>query len=153
MMWTQAQDELLRESRGKMPTRLIASLLGTTPGSVVGRAKRLGLERMKGSPATYRTSRKPTRPRPKRKPQPPIHARTRDEDLAIPFERRKTLLELTDQTCRYPVGDPDKPEFFFCGAKSLETYPYCAGHCAVAYESFRCVVDDGEQHAVTPAAA
>ena len=44
-----------------------------------------------------------------------------------------TLLELTDKTCRYPLGHPDEPGFGFCGDPVHPGYPYCAEHCAVVY--------------------
>lgn len=57
------------------------------------------------------------------------------EDLAIPFEQRKTLAQLSerDGVCRWPVGEPSTPEFFYCGGKALNDAPYCAGHCRAAY--------------------
>ena len=41
-------------------------------------------------------------------------------------------MELTDDTCRWPVGDPSTVDFFFCGAQPLPDKPYCAAHCARA---------------------
>ena len=55
------------------------------------------------------------------------------EDLAIPHERRRTLLELTADTCKWPVGEPGTPGFFFCGARPVSELPYCAAHCSRAY--------------------
>ena len=43
------------------------------------------------------------------------------------------LLELTDATCRWPVGDPGEADFAFCGAAPFKPYPYCVGHCLIAY--------------------
>jgi hypothetical protein len=45
---------------------------------------------------------------------------------------RRTILELTEQTCRWPVGDPDSAEFFFCGGNTIAGMPYCAYHSRVA---------------------
>jgi len=53
-------------------------------------------------------------------------------DAAIPHAQRRSLLELTDDTCRWPVGDPCAAGFFFCGAPPLPGKPYCAAHCARA---------------------
>ena len=53
-------------------------------------------------------------------------------DAAIPHAQRRSLLELTDDTCRWPVGDPCAADFFFCGAPPLPGKPYCAAHCARA---------------------
>jgi GcrA cell cycle regulator len=54
-------------------------------------------------------------------------------DANIPRRRRRSLLELTDDTCRWPVGDPGSARFFFCGAQAAHNKPYCAEHCARAY--------------------
>ena len=43
------------------------------------------------------------------------------------------LLDLTAATCRWPVGDPGEADFAFCGAAPFKPYPYCVGHCLIAY--------------------
>ncbi len=54
---------------------------------------------------------------------------TAEFDAAIPVEQRKTLKQLTDKTCKWPVGDPRDPGFFFCGAvQDGGYYPYCEFH-------------------------
>lgn len=45
-----------------------------------------------------------------------------------------TILSLTENTCKWPVGDPGKPDFFFCGRKSEVGLPYCAFHARLAYQ-------------------
>jgi GcrA cell cycle regulator len=54
--------------------------------------------------------------------------------IEIPIEQRKTLLQLSDATCRWPVGDPGSTDFFFCGGNSNEGSPYCSYHSRVAYQ-------------------
>ena len=54
-------------------------------------------------------------------------------DADIPFSRRCSFLGLSSRTCRWPVGDPGKCDFFFCGAKPVQGKPYCAAHCVRAY--------------------
>lgn len=44
-----------------------------------------------------------------------------------------SLLGLNEATCRWPVGDPQKPDFAFCGAKPMRKFVYCECHCGVAY--------------------
>lgn len=56
------------------------------------------------------------------------------DDLQIPEAQRRQLLELNESTCRWPVGDPGSPGFFFCGATPMPEKPYCDKHCAVAYD-------------------
>jgi GcrA cell cycle regulator len=54
-------------------------------------------------------------------------------DASIPAAQRRSFLDLDSQSCRWPVGDPASPDFFFCGAQPLVDKPYCAEHCARAY--------------------
>lgn len=39
---------------------------------------------------------------------------------------------LTPEACRWCEGDPQRPDFFFCGA-ATEKGPYCARHRVAAY--------------------
>lgn len=41
---------------------------------------------------------------------------------------------LTDRTCKWPIGDPMKEEFHFCGNDSPDTSPYCTFHAKLAYQ-------------------
>ena len=52
----------------------------------------------------------------------------------IPLGQRRTLLELNEDTCRWPIGDPATTDFFFCGGKPLNALPYCHYHSRVAYQ-------------------
>jgi GcrA cell cycle regulator len=56
------------------------------------------------------------------------------ELIEIPVEQRKTLLQLTEKTCHWPVGDPGGAEFYFCGGDTANELPYCAFHSRVAYQ-------------------
>lgn len=49
-------------------------------------------------------------------------------DLRIPQAQRKTFRNLGETDCHWPVGDPDKSDFFFCGGPKLKTGSYCADH-------------------------
>ncbi len=53
-----------------------------------------------------------------------------ESDLAIPKRQRKQIATLGSRHCRFPVGDPGTPSFFFCGARKLDLLPYCAAHAA-----------------------
>ena len=46
----------------------------------------------------------------------------------------RTVMDLTRDTCRWPVGDVGDPDFFFCGIEPLTGLPYCAYHSRVAYQ-------------------
>jgi GcrA cell cycle regulator len=46
-----------------------------------------------------------------------------------------TFAELNSNTCRWPIGEPGTPDFCFCGAPPQPEKPYCAAHCARAYDN------------------
>ncbi|MEM7527669.1 MAG: GcrA family cell cycle regulator [Pseudomonadota bacterium] len=48
--------------------------------------------------------------------------------------RRLSLLELTERTCKWPIGDPTEDNFHFCGLPALPGKPYCEHHVLVAYQ-------------------
>lgn len=54
-------------------------------------------------------------------------------ELFIPVDKRLTLLQLSEHTCKWPIGDPLTPEFYFCGQHSEEGKPYCEFHSRRAY--------------------
>lgn len=55
------------------------------------------------------------------------------EELDIPVEQRLSLLQLSETTCKWPIGDPLTPDFYFCGQHSDEGKPYCDFHSRRAY--------------------
>jgi len=48
--------------------------------------------------------------------------------------KRLTLMELTERTCKWPVGDPATPNFWFCGLPVQSGKPYCEAHVGVAFQ-------------------
>ncbi len=54
-------------------------------------------------------------------------------ELYIPVEQRLSLLQLNEHTCKWPIGDPLTPDFYFCGQHSDEGKPYCDFHSRRAY--------------------
>jgi GcrA cell cycle regulator len=54
-------------------------------------------------------------------------------ELFIPVEQRLSLLQLNEHTCKWPIGDPLTPDFYFCGQHSEEGKPYCDFHSRRAY--------------------
>ena len=55
------------------------------------------------------------------------------QELYIPEDQRLSLLQLSEQTCKWPIGDPLTPDFYFCGQHSEEGKPYCDFHSRRAY--------------------
>jgi len=44
------------------------------------------------------------------------------------------LMELTERTCKWPIGDPATDEFWFCGLEAQPGKPYCEAHVGVAFQ-------------------
>ena len=152
MSWTDERVELLKKlwSEGLSASQIAGRLGGVTRNAVIGKVHRLGLSgrattsRMK-SPRPRRTaatSKRANRPS-FRQPgnlafrnlyqgeaEPFIPA----EELDIPLAERKTLQDLTESCCRWPIGDPQHAEFHFCNRKKVPGLPYCEFHAKRAFQ-------------------
>ncbi|MEM6588664.1 MAG: GcrA family cell cycle regulator [Pseudomonadota bacterium] len=45
-----------------------------------------------------------------------------------------SLMELTEKTCKWPIGDPATDDFWFCGLPVQPGKPYCEPCVGVAYQ-------------------
>ncbi|MBL0371495.1 GcrA family cell cycle regulator [Rhizobium sp. KVB221] len=59
---------------------------------------------------------------------------TSSDNVVVPIFRRVPLIRLTERTCKWPIGDPLKEDFCFCGNDSPDTSPYCNFHQKMAYQ-------------------
>jgi GcrA cell cycle regulator len=153
MSWTDERVELLKKlwSDGLSASQIAAALGGVTRNAVIGKVHRLGL-----SGRAKNASSAAPRPRKARSSSHMLrmarasirgntalaHAYEFETeatpeliDNIIPIGQRRTLLELTEQTCRWPIGDPGSGDFFFCGGNPIGGLPYCAYHSRVAYQA------------------
>ena len=48
--------------------------------------------------------------------------------------KKLTVMELTERTCKWPVGDPATEDFWFCGLPTQAGKPYCEAHVGVAFQ-------------------
>jgi GcrA cell cycle regulator len=48
--------------------------------------------------------------------------------------KKLSLMELTERTCKWPVGDPATDDFWFCGLSVEQGKPYCEAHNSVAFQ-------------------
>jgi GcrA cell cycle regulator len=126
----------------------MADLLAVTRNSILGVCHRKGWKRdlppSKALTAVHRAKRIKKKPDYRVKAPRPVanggQAPTRgpfvdpvtEFDLATPPTQRKTLMELTAFTCRWPIGHPRDSDFFFCGATS-SFMEYCPHHEARAW--------------------
>ena len=139
MSWTPERESKLKELRKKGHTASqIASLIGeTTRNAVIGKANRLNLE------ARTVSKKHSTTPKVKLEndveiKQEKLSRKARFKSLLLDknFEPENPikLTELTDNTCRWPIGHPYEKDFYFCGRKPLEKFPYCNLHVLYAFQ-------------------
>jgi GcrA cell cycle regulator len=67
-------------------------------------------------------------------PRPEPKVELLDPDVVVPFSERVTIMELRENMCRWPMGDPTHADFRFCGLKTGTGVPYCGYHCRIAYQ-------------------
>jgi GcrA cell cycle regulator len=143
--WTTERVELLKSRfAAGLSCRAIADDIGVSRNAVIGKLSRLGLTRDKSddAPRPARTAAaKAGRPRsvPRLQYQTllTVYAEPRPaaDDAPIPSEHCCSLLELSEQRCRWPISTPGAADFCFCGNTPLEGLPYCAGHTRLAYRA------------------
>lgn len=89
--------------------------------------------------AAQTSVRKPAAPAGQPLPPQPSAGEISPEALASVREvekkaRRLTLMELTERTCKWPIGDPATEDFWFCGLATQPGKPYCDAHVGVAFQ-------------------
>ena len=139
MSWTPERKNKLKVlwKKGHTASQIAALIGGTTRNAVIGKAYRLNLE-------SRTVSRKPSTV-PKEKLE--IDVKIKQEKLSrkakfkallldknFEPENPKKLIELTDDTCRWPIGHPYEKDFYFCGRKPLNKFPYCKLHLLYSYQ-------------------
>jgi GcrA cell cycle regulator len=139
MSWTEQKVQKLRELWTKGHTASeISSMLGeTTRNAVIGKAHRLNLEERAPSKAKSNSTKKEVN-----KSQPKLigSASRKSKFNSILLDKdfepeNRTILEnLTDQTCKWPSGHPDEENFYFCGRKPENPFPYCKLHVLYAFQ-------------------
>jgi len=140
MSWTPERESKLKELWKKGHTASqIASMLGdTTRNAVIGKAHRLNLQaRSKSKKITSKVNTE-NNVQTENKSSPKIGRKAKFKALLLDknFEEEnpKKLEELTDETCRWPIGHPHEENFYFCGRKSIDKFPYCKLHVLYAFQ-------------------
>jgi len=152
MAWTDERVEQLKKlwEAGLSASQIASELGNITRNAVIGKVHRLGLSGRAKSPSSSAPRQRKSRPashmvrvqRPVARGNTALAQVYEVEampdpvafDNVIPMGQRRTLLELNEGTCRWPIGDPSSTDFFFCGGQSASGLPYCAHHCRIAYQ-------------------
>ena len=154
MSWNDERVDALKKlwSDGLSASQIAGRLGGVTRNAVIGKVHRLGLA---GRATTSRM--KSHRPRVRSqsvkrlmKARPPLNIGNPAfrslyladsepyvppaEDLVIPLNERRYIQTLTETCCRWPIGDPQQPDFHFCGKSKIPGLPYCEVHARRAFQ-------------------
>lgn len=145
--WTDERVEQVRNLwRAGHSAGAIASMIGnTTRNAVIGKVSRLGLpgrkvtvrrppndrwntedRRMERGDRPFKQSLKPRTPKPDWRAEP--LPETPVTDIA-----RVATADLEPHHCRWPVGDPKRSDFGYCGCQKIEGLSYCSTHARRAY--------------------
>lgn len=151
MSWTDERVEILKKlwQDGLSASQIAAELGGVTRNAVIGKVHRLGLSG-RGQPTSSIKRQRRTHASGVRRtrtvtvgnlalkqsvevlPETELQPR---RNVVVPIPKKLSILQLTEQTCKWPIGDPSVEDFHFCGHDSLENLPYCEYHSGVAYQA------------------
>ena len=148
--WTADRVEILSKlwAEGLSASQIAAKLGGVSRNAVIGKVHRLGLSgrakpKRKAKPTTG-TAKTTTSTR-KRQPvkrravlrQPPKPLPVPLKAKPLPSGEYATILTINEHLCKWPIGDPAKSDFRFCGRGTDKGEPYCKSHAQLAYQPSR----------------
>jgi GcrA cell cycle regulator len=140
--WTTERVELLKGLfAAGLSCREIAGDIGVSRNAVIGKLSRLNLTREPTGEARRPARKKDVAnghrpgsvPRLQYRMLQKLFAEPEPADEPVHSEHCCSLLELSEEKCRWPISTPGAADFCFCGNTPLKGQPYCAGHIRLAY--------------------
>ena len=138
MSWTSEKVEKLKElwSKGHTASQIAEMLGETTRNAVIGKAHRLDLEAR--APSKQSSVPKSKDNRQIKRTIAPTSRKAKFQSILLDKnfepENPKSLENLTESTCKWPVGHPNEEKFYFCGRKPEGEFPYCKLHVLYAFQ-------------------
>ena len=138
MSWTDEKVEKLRDlwKKGHTASQIAEALGDTTRNAVIGKAHRLNLEAR--APSKQSGESTASQNRPIKRGSAPTSRKAKFQSILLDKnfepENPKSLKDLTDQTCKWPIGHPNEEKFYFCGRKPEGEFPYCKLHVLYAFQ-------------------
>ncbi|MFN0023902.1 MAG: GcrA family cell cycle regulator [Parvularculaceae bacterium] len=143
MAWNDERVELLKKfwSEGLSASQIASKMGGVTRNAVIGKVHRLGLSG-RAAPAKPQRGCEPGRamrgPAPQEFAAAPIESILDEPEFVAPVILSSgdmtTVATLKGNMCKWPIGDPAKDDFHFCGQSAPTGKPYCAYHAHVAFQ-------------------
>lgn len=141
--WTDERLALLKDRfEAGLSCRQIAAAIGVSRNAVIGKLSRLNLTRDNNGDErptrkkAARERRAKTAPRQQYQMLVALYGEPQaatGADAPIHDGHRCSLLELSEERCRWPINTPGTEDFCFCGNMPIKSLPYCAGHSRLAY--------------------
>jgi GcrA cell cycle regulator len=140
--WTDERIELLKQHfEAGLSCREIAADIGVSRNAVIGKLSRLNLTRGRSSDERrldrgFAQGRAPRAvPRLQYEMLATIYGEGDAPVVTGPIDdgNRCSLLELSENRCRWPISTPGEDDFCFCGNSAPDGQSYCAGHSRLAY--------------------
>jgi GcrA cell cycle regulator len=156
--WTEDRIATLKRlwAEGWSASQIAVRLGGVTRNAVIGKAHRLRLASRRGE--NQRKTSQARQPRSRQRQTPPAHTWMRKcvvskpvapaEPATVtplnltpappvpPAPLKLALLDLRENTCRWPIGDPQDANFVFCGCQTSGIGPYCDYHTQIAHQPY-----------------
>ena len=139
MSWNEEREEKLKElwKKGHTASQIAEILGGTTRNAVIGKAHRLKLA-ARATSKKSKNVKKQSFDNNEVKNEKFISRKARFKSLLLDKnfepESPKTLEQLEDKNCRWPIGHPNEKNFYFCGRTPVEGFSYCKLHVLYAFQ-------------------
>ena len=138
MSWDENKVQTLRDLWGKGKTsKEIAEIIGgISRNAVIGKAHRLNLSakiKARSSSKNHKLQKLNSEEHGIRKHGRRSLFKSLIIEKGFPPENPKQLEELENH-CRWPIGHPDQPNFYFCGRQPLKDFSYCKLHILFAFQ-------------------
>ena len=137
MSWNLEKEEKLKKLWGKGSTASeIAQIIGgVTRNAVIGKAHRLKLATKSG---IHKVKKSKEERKNLTNSDKKISIRSKFKSILLDKnfepESPKSLEELSEKTCKWPVGHPNEENFYFCGRSSIKGYSYCRLHVLYSFQ-------------------
>ena len=138
MSWTNEKVDKLKElwSKGHTASQIAEMLGDTTRNAVIGKAHRLDLEAR--APSKQSSVPKSRDNKQIKRTAAPTSRKAKFQSILLDKnfepENPKSLEDLTESTCKWPIGHPNEEKFYFCGRKPEGEFPYCKLHVLYAFQ-------------------
>ena len=139
MSWNEEKIGKLKELWGKGSTASqIAEIIGgLSRNAVIGKAHRLNLSskikaRSSASSQGYQNNLEEHSSKQKQGRKSRFQSLVIEKDFEP--ENPKKLEDLDENSCKWPIGNPEEQSFYFCGRSSLKDFSYCKLHLIYAYQ-------------------